>query len=79
MPQKIIALITGDSGQDSSCLGESLLNKGYEVHGIKRRSSLFDADRINHLYQNPHVTGRKFILHQGDMTDSTRIGCTYPS
>jgi GDPmannose 4,6-dehydratase len=67
------ALITGVTGQDGAYLSELLLNKGYEVHGIKRRSSLFNTDRIDHLYQDPHVTGRNFILHYGDLTDSTNI------
>jgi len=70
---KKIALITGVTGQDGSYLAEFLLNKGYEVHGIKRRSSLFNTDRIDHLYQDPHETGRKFILHHGDLTDSTSL------
>src|SRR5208337_5117717 len=63
------ALITGVTGQDGSYLAEFLLNKGYEVHGIKRRTSLFNTDRIDHLYQDPHVPGRRFALHYGDMTD----------
>jgi GDPmannose 4,6-dehydratase len=67
------ALITGVTGQDGAYLAEFLLNKGYEVHGIKRRSSLFNTDRIDHLYQDPHVTGRKFVLHYGDLTDSTSL------
>ena len=68
-----IALITGITGQDGAYLAELLLDKGYEVHGIKRRSSLFNTDRIDHLYSDPHVEGRKFILHYGDLTDSTNI------
>ncbi len=68
-----IALITGITGQDGAYLAEFLLNKGYEVHGIKRRSSLFNTDRIDHLYQDPHETGRHFILHHGDMTDSSSL------
>lgn len=68
-----VALITGVTGQDGSYLAEFLLNKGYEVHGIKRRSSLFNTDRIDHLYQDPHERGLKFILHHGDMTDSTSL------
>ena len=68
-----MALITGVTGQDGAYLAEFLLNKGYEVHGIKRRSSLFNTDRIDHLYQEPHETGRKFILHYGDLTDSTSL------
>lgn len=67
------ALITGITGQDGSYLAELLLEKGYEVHGIKRRASLFNTDRIDHLYQDPHETGRKMVLHYGDMTDSTNL------
>lgn len=67
------ALITGITGQDGAYLAEFLLNKGYEVHGIKRRASLFNTDRIDHLYQDPHETGRNLILHYGDMTDSTNL------
>jgi GDPmannose 4,6-dehydratase len=67
------ALITGITGQDGAYLAELLLNKGYEVHGIKRRTSLFNTDRIDHLYQDPHETGRKFILHHGDLTDSSSL------
>ena len=70
---KKIALITGVTGQDGSYLAEFLLKKGYEVHGIKRRSSLFNTDRINHPYQDPHVDNRNFILHYGDLTDSTSL------
>ncbi|MEK8045017.1 GDP-mannose 4,6-dehydratase [Ideonella margarita] len=68
-----IALITGVTGQDGAYLAEFLLKKGYEVHGIKRRSSLFNTDRIDHLYEDPHVDGRRFILHYGDLTDSTSL------
>jgi len=68
-----VALITGVTGQDGAYLAEFLLNKGYEVHGIKRRSSLFNTDRIDHLYQDPHETDRKFILHHGDLTDSSSL------
>ena len=68
-----VALITGITGQDGAYLAEFLLNKGYEVHGIKRRSSLFNTDRIDHLYQDPHETDRKFILHHGDLTDSSSL------
>ena len=68
-----IALITGVTGQDSAYLAELLLKKGYEVHGIKRRTSLFNTDRIDHLYQDPHVDDRRFILHYGDMTDSLSL------
>ena len=67
------ALITGITGQDGAYLAEFLLKKGYEVHGIKRRSSLFNTDRIDHLYQDPHADGRKFILHHGDLTDSSSL------
>jgi GDPmannose 4,6-dehydratase len=67
------ALITGVTGQDGSYLAEFLLNKGYEVHGIKRRSSLFNTDRIDHLYQDPHEKNPRFILHHGDMTDSSSL------
>ena len=67
------ALITGITGQDGSYLAEFLLNKGYEVHGIKRRSSLINTDRIDHLYQDPHEQKRKFILHHGDLTDATSL------
>lgn len=68
-----VALITGVTGQDGAYLSEFLLNKGYTVHGIKRRSSIFNTNRINHLYQDPHVDNAKFILHYGDMTDSTNL------
>ena len=67
------ALITGITGQDGSYLAEFLLNKNYEVHGIKRRTSLINTDRIDHLYQEPNETDRKFILHHGDLTDSTSL------
>jgi GDPmannose 4,6-dehydratase len=67
------ALITGVTGQDGSYLAELLLTKGYEVHGIKRRSSLFNTDRIDHLYQDPHDQGRRFFLHYGDMTDTSSL------
>ena len=68
-----IALITGITGQDGAYLAEFLLNKGYIVHGIKRRSSLFNTDRIDHLYQDPHEKNRRLILHHGDLTDSTSL------
>ena len=68
-----IALITGVTGQDGAYLSELLLAKGYEVHGIKRRSSLFNTDRIDHLYQDPHVDHQRFKLHYGDLTDSTNL------
>lgn len=67
------ALITGITGQDGSYLAELLLNKNYEVHGIKRRTSLINTDRIDHLYEEPHENNRKFILHHGDLTDSTSL------
>ncbi len=67
------ALITGITGQDGAYLSELLLSKGYEVHGIKRRASLFNTDRIDHLYQDPHVDNRNFVLHYGDLTDSTNL------
>ena len=67
------ALITGVTGQDGAYLSEFLLKKGYKVHGLKRRSSLFNTDRIDHLYQDPHVDNANFILHYGDMTDSTNL------
>lgn len=67
------ALITGITGQDGAYLAEFLINKGYIVHGIKRRTSLFNTDRIDHLYQDPHVTDRKLILHHGDLTDSSSL------
>jgi GDPmannose 4,6-dehydratase len=67
------ALITGITGQDGSYLAEFLLNKGYEVHGIKRRSSLINTNRIDHLYEDPHEKDRKFILHYGDLTDSSNL------
>ena len=67
------ALITGITGQDGALLAEFLMLKGYEVHGIKRRASLFNTQRIDHLYQDPHETARKLILHYGDMTDSTNL------
>ncbi|MFV9483982.1 GDP-mannose 4,6-dehydratase [Christiangramia sp. ASW11-125] len=68
-----VALITGVTGQDGAYLSEFLLKKGYIVHGLKRRSSLFNTDRIDHLYQDPHEDKRNFILHYGDMTDSTNL------
>jgi GDPmannose 4,6-dehydratase len=68
-----VALITGVTGQDGAYLAEFLLKKGYIVHGIKRRASLFNTDRIDHLYQDPHVAHRNFILHYGDLTDSTNL------
>ena len=68
-----VALITGITGQDGAYLAEFLLKKGYIVHGIKRRTSLFNTDRIDHLYKDPHVTDRRFVLHYGDLTDSTNL------
>lgn len=68
-----IALITGITGQDGAYLAEFLLGKGYIVHGVKRRSSLFNTDRIDHLYQDPHVDHQNFVLHYGDLTDSTNL------
>ena len=67
------ALITGITGQDGAYLAEFLLEKGYEVHGIKRRASLFNTERIDHLYQDPHEADRHFVLHYGDLTDSTNL------
>lgn len=67
------ALITGITGQDGAYLAEFLLDKGYEVHGIKRRSSLFNTERIDHLYEDPHKKNRRFFLHYGDLTDSTNL------
>lgn len=67
------ALITGITGQDGAYLAEFLLEKGYEVHGVKRRSSLFNTDRIDHLYQDPHAEERRFVLHHGDLTDSSSL------
>lgn len=70
---KKVALITGVTGQDGAYLSEFLLKKGYMVHGLKRRSSLFNTDRIDHIYQDPHIQDRNFVLHYGDMTDSTNL------
>ena len=67
------ALITGITGQDGAYLADLLLKKGYEVHGIKRRSSLFNTDRIDHLYQDPHESNVRFVLHYGDLSDSTNL------
>src|SRR5690349_23397134 len=67
------ALITGITGQDGAYLAEFLLDKGYEVHGIKRRASSFNTDRIDHLYQDPHEKNRKLVLHYGDLTDATNL------
>ena len=73
MMENRVALITGITGQDGAYLAEFLLEKGYEVHGIKRRSSSFNTDRIDHLYQDPHVSDRKFTLHYGDLSDSMSL------
>jgi len=73
MTQPKVALITGVTGQDGAYLSELLLDKGYEVHGIKRRASLFNTDRVDHLYQDPHVDHQRFKLHYGDLTDSTNL------
>ncbi|OYW95615.1 MAG: GDP-mannose 4,6-dehydratase, partial [Pseudomonadales bacterium 32-61-5] len=67
------ALITGITGQDGSYLAELLLEKGYEVHGIKRRASLFNTQRVDHLYQDHHVEDQNFVLHYGDLTDSSNL------
>ena len=71
--ERKVALITGVTGQDGAYLSELLLRKGYEVHGVKRRASLFNTDRIDHLYQDPHVDQQRFTLHYGDLTDSTNL------
>ncbi|KTF06260.1 GDP-mannose-4,6-dehydratase [marine sediment metagenome] len=73
MPEKKKALITGITGQDGSYLAELLLEKGYEVHGIKRRASSFNTQRVDHIYQDPFESNRNFILHYGDLTDSSNI------
>lgn len=73
LSNKKVALVTGITGQDGAYLAEFLLKKGYIVHGLKRRSSLFNTDRIDHLYQDPHVDNRNFVLHYGDLTDSTNL------
>ena len=70
---KKIALITGVTGQDGSFLAELLLKKGYEVHGIKRRASSFNTDRIDHLYQDPHESNHSFTLHYGDLSDTSNL------
>ena len=70
---KKVAFITGITGQDGAYLAELLLKKDYIVHGLKRRSSSFNTGRIDHLYQDPHVNKRNFILHHGDLTDSTNL------
>jgi GDPmannose 4,6-dehydratase len=70
-----IALITGVTGQDGACLAEFLLEKGYSVHGIKRRSSSFNTSRVEHIYKEPHIEGAKFLMHYGDMTDTSGLIC----
>ena len=67
------ALITGVTGQDGSYLAEFLLGKGYEVHGIKRRASSFNTQRVDHIYQDPHVEHKNFVLHYGDLTDTSNL------
>ncbi|MBM4073712.1 MAG: GDP-mannose 4,6-dehydratase [Planctomycetes bacterium] len=73
MSERKVALISGVTGQDGAYLAEYLLKKGYEVHGVKRRSSSFNTTRIDHLYQDPHERDRRFVLHYGDLTDSTNL------
>src|SRR5438270_1684206 len=73
MPKRPRALVTGITGQDGSYLAELLIEKGYEVHGLIRRSSSINTRRIDHLYQDPHETDRSLILHYGDMSDATRL------
>ena len=68
-----VALITGITGQDGSYLAEFLLEKGYIVHGIKRRSSSFNTQRVDHIYQDPHITGANFKLHYGDLSDTSNL------
>ena len=68
-----VALITGVTGQDGSYLAEFLLEKGYEVHGIKRRSSQFNTQRVDHIYQDPHIDNVRFKLHYGDLTDTSNL------
>ena len=68
------ALITGVTGQDGAYLSEYLLKKGYTVHGIKRRASMFNTERIDHIYQDPHVDNRNFVLHYGDLSDLGDLG-----
>ena len=71
--KKKIALISGITGQDGAYLAELLFVKGYDVHGVKRRSSSLNTERVDHLYQDPHLPGTKFFMHYGDMTDSTNL------
>ncbi|HEV7910326.1 MAG TPA: GDP-mannose 4,6-dehydratase, partial [Methylocella sp.] len=73
MASKKVALITGITGQDGALLAELLLSKDYIVHGVKRRSSLINTDRVDHLYHDPHEAGVNFLLHYGDLTDSTNL------
>jgi len=73
MTSRKVALITGVTGQDGAYLSELLLSKGYEVHGIKRRASSFNTQRVDHIYQDPHTPNARFVLHYGDMTDSTNL------
>lgn len=73
MSKNKVALITGITGQDGSYLAEFLLEKGYEVHGIKRRGSLFNTQRIDHIYQDPHIDGQNFVLHYGDLSDTSNL------
>ncbi|WP_156455344.1 GDP-mannose 4,6-dehydratase, partial [Sphingomonas sp. CCH5-D11] len=73
MTERKVALITGVTGQDGSYLAELLLAKGYQVHGVKRRSSSFNTGRIEHIYQDPHDEDPRFHLHYGDLTDSTNL------
>ena len=68
-----VALITGVTGQDGAYLADLLLSKGYVVHGLKRRASSFNSARVDHLYQDPHVTDARFFMHYGDLTDSTNL------
>ena len=68
-----VALITGVTGQDGAYLSELLLAKGYSVHGLKRRASLFNTDRVDHLYRDPHDPDQRFVLHYGDLTDSSNL------
>jgi len=68
-----VALITGITGQDGSYLAELLLEKGYTIHGLKRRASLFNTERIDHIYQDPHVDDQRMILHYGDLTDTSNL------
>ena len=72
-PAAPTALVSGVTGQDGAYLADLLLKKGYEVHGIKRRASLFNTDRVDHLYQDPHVDNARFKLHYGDLTDSSNL------